>query len=316
PQRRLIHPEHLQRVRIGSGRGRHRDHPAQSRRGIFIRPAIAQPARRRQTPIPHNHSRDGFERRQALALIPRDGRRYAGARARPGPAQHHRFRDGRSTRRRATALQTFRQRTRARIGDRRGNAKGPRSQGSPAYLVTGNVRRLSGDYDRSEDGGAVRRIGSAQGRLRDWLVITVAGARWYNIGQGCRKEAEMEVNVSPETESQLKEIAEQMGARVADYAGFLLEQKLRENGAPHPVNGVEGATEKDEDTDPDALTRAIDELLNQTPEEVEQARLELLRASRPPRPLPEGKTFFDGVWGKWPGDETDEQVFEALRKVS
>ncbi|MGH9753881.1 MAG: hypothetical protein ACREA2_13965 [Blastocatellia bacterium] len=126
----------------------------------------------------------------------------------------------------------------------------------------------------------------------------------------------MEVNVSPETEGQLKEMAEQMGAQVADYAGFLLEQKLRENGAAHPVNGVEGAVEEDEDIDPDALARAIDELLNQTPEEAEQARLELLRASRPPRPLPEGKTFFDVVCGQWPGDETDEQVFEALRKLS
>src|SRR5262249_53647771 len=165
-------------------------HPAQSRRGIFIRPAIAQPARRRQTPVPHNHSRDGFERRQAMALIRRDGRRYAGARARPGSAQHHRFRDGRPARRRATALQRFRQRTRARIGDRRGSAKGTRSQGPPSYGVAGNVRRLPGDNDRPEDGRAVRWIGSAQGRLRHWLVITVASARWYIIGQGCRKEAE------------------------------------------------------------------------------------------------------------------------------
>ncbi len=79
----------------------------------------------------------------------------------------------------------------------------------------------------------------------------------------------MEVNVSPETENQLTEIAERIGARVADYAGFLLEQKLRENGGASQVNGEEKETGEDEDTDPDALARAIDELPNQTPEEAE-----------------------------------------------
>jgi hypothetical protein len=126
----------------------------------------------------------------------------------------------------------------------------------------------------------------------------------------------MEVNVSPETENQLTERAERIGARVADYAGFLLEQKLRENGAAQPVNGVEKETAEDDDTDPDALAHALAELFNETPEEAEQARLELLAASRPPRPLPEGKTLADMVFGQWPGDETDEQVFEALRKLS
>ena len=127
----------------------------------------------------------------------------------------------------------------------------------------------------------------------------------------------MIVNVTPETEKQLTVLAEQVGAPVAVYAGYLLEQKLHENGARNGMNGstnVVAQEECDDDTDPDALAKAIAALLNQTPQEREEARLRLFAASRPPRPLPEGKTLGDVL--QWPGDETDEQVFEALRKLS
>ena len=72
----------------------------------------------------------------------------------------------------------------------------------------------------------------------------------------------------------------------------------------------------DDDIDPDALQKAMAKLLNRTPEEIEATRTRLLAASRPPRPLPAGKTFVDVVCGQWPGDETDEEVFEALRELS
>jgi len=129
----------------------------------------------------------------------------------------------------------------------------------------------------------------------------------------------MEVNVSPEIEKRLTEMASQTGARVADYAGFLLERQVREKADESRVNGLKhfnGADEGDDDTDPDALAHALAELFSETPEEAEQARAELLAASRPPRPLPKGKTLADMVYGQWPGDETDEQVLEALRKLS
>lgn len=123
----------------------------------------------------------------------------------------------------------------------------------------------------------------------------------------------MEVNVSPEIENQLTERAEQIGARVSDYAGFLLEKKLQEDTETEKING---RSNEDLDEDPYALDHAIAKLLSRTPEEVEQARERILRASRPPRPLPEGKTFVDVVCGQWPGDETDEEVFEALKRLS
>lgn len=126
----------------------------------------------------------------------------------------------------------------------------------------------------------------------------------------------MIVNVTPETEKQLVQRAMRIGVPVAVYAGHLLEQKLQENVAQNVANGSPQliTQEDDDDTDPDALAKAIAKLLNQTPEEKAHARAELFAASRPPRPLPEGKTLGDVL--QWPGDETDEEVFEALRKLS
>lgn len=128
----------------------------------------------------------------------------------------------------------------------------------------------------------------------------------------------MIVNVTPETEKQLTALAERVGAPVAVYAGYLLEQKLHENGGQNGLNGSAKfvAQDNDDDTNPNALAEAMAELLNRTPEEMERARAELFAASRPARPLPEGKTLGDVLLGQWPGDETDEQVFEALRKLS
>jgi hypothetical protein len=55
---------------------------------------------------------------------------------------------------------------------------------------------------------------------------------------------------------------------------------------------------------------------NRTPEEIESARTQAIKEYKPERPLPEGKTIFDVICGKWPGDETDEEVAEALRRLS
>jgi hypothetical protein len=115
------------------------------------------------------------------------------------------------------------------------------------------------------------------------------------------------VNVSPTAEKLLAEMAVRTGRPLPDLAASLLEEKLRELPLPNT---------DDDDTDPDVLQKAIAKLLNRTPAEVEAARARLFKASRPPRPLPEGKTLEDILVGQWPGDETDEQVYEALRKLS
>ena len=70
-----------------------------------------------------------------------------------------------------------------------------------------------------------------------------------------------------------------------------------------------------EDAKP-AWERVADWLANRTPEEIEATRRRLDAASRPPRPLPEGKTLSDMVCGTWPGDETDEEIAGALERLS
>lgn len=67
---------------------------------------------------------------------------------------------------------------------------------------------------------------------------------------------------------------------------------------------------------PDALAKEIAWLANRTNAEVEETRRKLFALSPPPTPLPEGKTLADMVEGTWPGDETDEQINDALKKLS
>lgn len=60
----------------------------------------------------------------------------------------------------------------------------------------------------------------------------------------------------------------------------------------------------------------LESLKHRTEAEVEETRRRLDALSRPPAPIPEGKTLSDMVEGKWPGDETDEQINEALKRLS
>jgi len=96
------------------------------------------------------------------------------------------------------------------------------------------------------------------------------------------KDVEMVVNVSPETENKLIEIAKRFGTPPDVYAGNLLETKLRELTAKSLADGYSAEDENDPDKDPNALAKAMAELLNRTPEEIEEARERLLRISRPP----------------------------------
>jgi len=75
-------------------------------------------------------------------------------------------------------------------------------------------------------------------------------------------------------------------------------------------------TEEAADSDIETLEAAIARMTTRTPEEIATARERLLAASPQPRELPAGQTILDAVMGKWPGDETDEQVFEALERLS
>lgn len=60
----------------------------------------------------------------------------------------------------------------------------------------------------------------------------------------------------------------------------------------------------------------LEGLKNRSEKELEEYGRRLDSLSPPPRPIPEGKTLSDMVEGRWPGDETDEQINEALKRLS
>lgn len=73
----------------------------------------------------------------------------------------------------------------------------------------------------------------------------------------------------------------------------------------------------DEDEEPvESLAAAMNRLNNHTPEEIAAARKRILDACPEPLPLPSGKTLADAVMGKWSGDETDDEILDALRNLS
>jgi Arc/MetJ-type ribon-helix-helix transcriptional regulator len=76
-----------------------------------------------------------------------------------------------------------------------------------------------------------------------------------------------------------------------------------------------GGLQSDEEEDEAALDRAIAAWTRRTPEQIAQAQA-LASAIRPEREVPSGKTLFDMVAGKWPGEETDEEINSALERLS
>ncbi len=64
------------------------------------------------------------------------------------------------------------------------------------------------------------------------------------------------------------------------------------------------------------LERAIYEMTHRTPEQLAQAQQRAMERYQPRRTPPPGKTLADMVSGKWPGDETEEQLQQALAELS
>jgi len=121
----------------------------------------------------------------------------------------------------------------------------------------------------------------------------------------------MNVAVSQEVEKKIIALASLNSTDPASFGGSLLEEAMREKGMLSKANGAE--TEADQD--PDSLSRAISKMKNRSPEERAAMRERVLAASQAPMPLPEGKTIFD-VIPRIRGKETDEEVFEALERLS
>jgi hypothetical protein len=70
------------------------------------------------------------------------------------------------------------------------------------------------------------------------------------------------------------------------------------------------------DADFATFEEALAKATSRTANEVAADRARLIQASPTSRDLPTGCTLEDVVMGKWPGNESDEQIFEALEKLS
>ncbi len=110
------------------------------------------------------------------------------------------------------------------------------------------------------------------------------------------------IDLTPDEEARLRAAARRRGLAPAECAHKLLAEHLPD---------VEEASKRFS-----TLDEAIAKMTHRTPEEIEETRRRVLEASRPPRDLPPGKTLADVVVGQWPGDETDEQIQEALERLS
>ncbi len=112
------------------------------------------------------------------------------------------------------------------------------------------------------------------------------------------------IELSVETEVAIKELAAQSGRQPEDYAKDLLTEQIEIKRLQTDID------------DPQYFSRALAQMKTRTPTETAAVREKMFRLAKPPRHLPENESIIDVVFGKIPGDETDEEVFTALQKLS
>lgn len=119
----------------------------------------------------------------------------------------------------------------------------------------------------------------------------------------------MVVIFPPEVEEKLRAVAAQKGLEPDAYL-LALVQKDWDMQPP-----LEQPNDYD-DSDPEALNRAVAAIANRTPEQIKEAQEMALKEFQPERDLPAGaKNIFD-VIPVIRGNETDEQVVQALKDLS
>ena len=67
---------------------------------------------------------------------------------------------------------------------------------------------------------------------------------------------------------------------------------------------------------PSLLQAAVERIHSRTSEEVARDCARIFSLTSPPRELPADKTFDEIVADSWPGEESDAEVHESLRRLS
>lgn len=121
----------------------------------------------------------------------------------------------------------------------------------------------------------------------------------------------MVVIFPPEVEEKLKAVAAQKGLEPDAYLLALVQKDWAVQPPLERPNG-----NGDDDSDPEALNRAVTAIANRTSEQIKAAQEMALREFQSERELPAGaKNIFD-VIPVIRGNETDEQVVQALKELS
>jgi hypothetical protein len=68
--------------------------------------------------------------------------------------------------------------------------------------------------------------------------------------------------------------------------------------------------------EPRQLGVVLDAMTHRTAIQIAEARLRAMNAYKPVRSLPRGTVLVDVVSGKWPGEESDEQIDAAIGELS
>ena len=113
-----------------------------------------------------------------------------------------------------------------------------------------------------------------------------------------------------EAEEKLIAIAAQTGLTAEAYALSLVQAELSKQNGREQFNGAH-----DDDYDPAVLARAVARMKNRTPEERAAMRARVMAGTPEPLPIPAGQTIFD-VLPRLQGNETEEEVYEALERLS
>lgn len=137
------------------------------------------------------------------------------------------------------------------------------------------------------------------------------GARSPSIVLFFVEAVTMTIMFPPEVEKKIITLAAQRSVDPASLVASLVEKEFGSELALAPVNGES----HDTDFDPDALNRAVAALINRTPEQRQAARERAIREFRPKNELPPDVSPLE-VLPVIRGDETDEQVLEALKDLS
>jgi hypothetical protein len=121
----------------------------------------------------------------------------------------------------------------------------------------------------------------------------------------------MIVMLPPDVEKKLIALAAQKSVDPGSLAASLIERELKNELA---LGHVPDAS-CDDDFDPEALNRAVAALINRTPEQKRAAREWAIKEFKPKNELPPDVSPLE-VMPVIKGDETDEQVLQALKELS